>query len=61
MENTNNMKDIYTSATKITLIALTLGLIYMSIQGIEINETYKTTLLMVVSFYFGQKINQPQV
>lgn len=54
------MKEIYTSATKITLLALTLGLIYMSIQGIEINETFKTSLLMVLSFYFGQKINTPQ-
>ena len=53
------MKDIYTSATKISLIALIAGLIYMSIQGIEINETYKTSLLMVLSFYFGQKINTP--
>lgn len=53
------MKEIYTSATKISLILLILGLIYMSIQTIDINETFKTTLLMVVSFYFGQKVNQP--
>jgi len=50
---------IYKSATKITLLALTLGLIYMSINSIEINETFKTSLLMVLSFYFGQKINTP--
>ena len=54
------MKDIYTSATKITLLTLTGGLIYMSIRGIEINELYKTSLLMVLSFYFGQKTNQTQ-
>lgn len=47
------------SATKTTLVTLILGLTYMSIQGIDINETFKTTLLMVVSFYFGQKVNQP--
>lgn len=55
------MKDIYTSATKITLITLIAGLVYMSVKGVDINETFKTTLLMVVSFYFGQKINNPVV
>lgn len=55
------MKEIYTSATKITLITLVCGLVYMSIAGIEINETFKTALLMVLSFYFGQKVNQTNV
>lgn len=46
------------SATKITLLALVFALVYMSIAEIEINETFKTALLMVLSFYFGQKTNQ---
>jgi len=55
------MKDIFKSATKLTLLTLVLGLIYMSVNQIEINETYKTSLLMVISFYFGQKINTNQL
>lgn len=53
------MHEIYKSATKLTLLSLTLGLIYMSIAGIDPNEIFKTSYLMVLSFYFGQKINQP--
>ena len=48
----------FVSATKITLLALVFALVYMSIAEIEINETFKTALLMVLSFYFGQKTNQ---
>jgi len=48
---------ILKSATKITLLVLTLALVYMSVAGIEINETFKTAYLMVLSFYFGQKTN----
>lgn len=51
------MKNL-TSATKITLLALVFGLIYMSIAQIQINDTFNTALLMVLSFYFGQKTNQ---
>ena len=53
------MKQIYSSATKITLLVLTIALVYMSVFSIEINETFKTAYLMVLSFYFGQKINTP--
>lgn len=52
------MNKITSSATKITLLVLTLALIYMSVMGVEINETFKTSYLMVLSFYFGQKTNQ---
>lgn len=38
-----------------------MGLVYMSIVGIEINDTYKNTLQLVVAFYFGQKVNQTNV
>lgn len=51
--------NILKSATKITLLLLVLGLLSFTALGIEINETYNTSLLMVLSFYFGQKINQP--
>lgn len=53
------MKNIFTSATKIVLLSLVFGLIVLSFIGIDINETYKTSLLMVLSFYFGQKITNP--
>lgn len=49
---------MFKSATKITLLALVFGLIYMSITQIQINETFNSALLMVLSFYFGQKTNQ---
>ena len=47
---------IFKSATKIVLLALVLGLIIMSFMQIEINETYKSALIMVLSFYFGQRV-----
>lgn len=50
---------IFKSATKLVLLALVLGLIALTFSGIPINETYKTSLLMVLSFYFGQKTNIP--
>lgn len=53
------MKNIFSSATKIVLLSLVFGLIILSFIGIDINETYKTSLLMVLSFYFGQKITNP--
>jgi len=52
---------IRNSATKLTLLALIVGLLYMSVMGIEVNETFKTALLMVLSFYFGQKTNVPAI
>lgn len=51
------MKNL-ASATKIVLLTLVFALVYMSIREIEINETFKTSTLMVLSFYFGQKTNQ---
>lgn len=50
------MKSIYSSATRITLLTMTAAVIYMSIAGIEINETLKTSYQMVLAFYFGQRI-----
>ena len=55
------MKDLIFSATKISLVTLVLGLIYMSIKEIPVNDTYAKTLEYVIIFYFGQKVNQPQV
>lgn len=55
------MKNIFSSATKIVLLSLVFGLIVLSFIGIDINETYKTSLLMVLSFYFGQKITNPTI
>ena len=51
------MKSLF-SATKIVLLTMVFALVYMSIKGIEINQTFNTVLLMVVTFYYGQKTNQ---
>ena len=53
------MKEIIFSATKISLVTLVFGLIYMSIMQIPVNETFTKTLEYVIIFYFGQKVNQP--
>lgn len=53
------MKDIYSSASKITLLLLTLTLctsIYY--QPITFAETFKSVVLVVIGFYFGGKTNQ---
>lgn len=52
------MKNIYSSATKITLLLLVTGLVIFTAVGIEINQTYATSLQLVLAFYFGQKVNE---
>lgn len=51
------MKNLY-SATKIAFLIIVFTLCINTIFQIPINETFKTALLMVLSFYFGQKTNQ---
>ena len=53
------MKDIYSSATKIVLLILVIALVGLTAFQITDSETFKTVILMVVSFYFGQKTNVP--
>lgn len=48
---------IYKSATKITLLALVIALIALTFLGKADAEPFKTVILMVISFYFGQKTN----
>jgi hypothetical protein len=54
------MKDLFTSATKIVLITLTL-LLFKAVFAENINteafELFKTVYVSVISFYFGQKIH----
>ncbi len=51
------MPNLLSSATKITLLALVFALIALTAFKITDPETFKTVILMVVSFYFGQKAN----
>jgi len=51
--------EILNSATKITLLALIVGLLVFTFMGSVDQEVFKTVILMVVSFYFGQKTNVP--
>jgi len=53
------MKEIYTSATKITLLALITSMIGLTAYGILDTKIFESVVLMVVSFYFGQKTNVP--
>ena len=51
--------NILTSATKISLLLLVVALIYLTTIKILDTKPFETVLLMVVSFYFGQKTNVP--
>ena len=51
------MKEIYTSTTKFVLVLIVISIIAWTLLWIEISEPLKTISLMVVSFYFGQKLN----
>jgi len=49
------MNKIFSSATKVTLLLLVITLCIGTFIGIVTEDTFKTSLLMVFSFYFGQK------
>lgn len=53
------MNEIFASATKIVLLALTSALIAGLFVGKIDPKDFMTIILMVVSFYFGQKTNIP--
>lgn len=55
------MNEIFTSATKITLLLLVIALIVFIFTGKVSEDVFKTVILMVISFYFGQKTNVPLV
>lgn len=50
---------MFQSATKITLLALISALIALTAFRILDTKPFETVILMVVSFYFGQKTNLP--
>jgi len=54
----NNMKNIISSATRLTLLMLVFTLCVGTLLQIPMNEPFRTVLLMVIAFYFGQKTNQ---
>lgn len=51
------MKPFYMSATKIVLLLLVIAIIVLNFMQIEVGEPLKSMALMVISFYFGQKVN----
>jgi len=50
-------KPFYKSATKITLLLLVISTIALNFLQIEAWEPLKSITLMVISFYFWQKVN----
>lgn len=50
------MKKIYTSATKLTLLAIVVSLIALTFTGKLDPKVFETVAIMVFSFYFGQKV-----
>lgn len=48
---------IYNSATKICLILIVISIIILNFIQIEVWEPLKSISLMIVSFYFWQKIS----
>lgn len=48
------MKRIYQSATRLVLILLTFAAAIALFTGHLSEDTFKTALLMVLSFYFGK-------
>lgn len=53
------MLDILKSATKIVLILFSLAAAAGLFVGVVSEDTFKTGLLMVLSFYFGAKTQTP--
>lgn len=51
------MKPFYMSATKIVLLAVVTAVIILNFMWIEVAEPLNSVTLMVISFYFGQKVN----
>jgi hypothetical protein len=51
------MKNIFSSATKIVLLAITIALIAFTFLGKVDGKDFMTIALMVFAFYFGQKTN----
>jgi hypothetical protein len=52
------MKNIFSSATKIVLLAITIALIAFTFLGKVDGKDFMTIALMVFAFYFGQKTSQ---
>ena len=53
------MDEILNSATKIVLLAVISALIVLTFMKIVDAKDFMSIALMVVSFYFGQKVNVP--
>jgi hypothetical protein len=53
------MNEILNSATKIVLLAVISALIVLTFMKIVDAKDFMSIALMVVSFYFGQKVNVP--
>lgn len=55
------MSKIYTSATKLVLLMMVIGLLAFTYLGKVDNETFKTAMLMVLAFYFGTRNPTPAI
>lgn len=52
------LMKILTSATRIVLIMVAVTMCIGLFTGVVEQDTFKTALLMILSFYFGQKTNE---
>jgi hypothetical protein len=48
---------IFQSATRIALLVLVFTVCYLAIRGIPVSEQFQSVAIMVVSFFFGTKVN----
>jgi len=53
------MNEILQSATKIVLLLVVVALIALTFLKIVDAKDFMSIALMIVSFYFGQKVNIP--
>lgn len=51
------MKDIYWSATKLSLLIIVIAIVWLNALQIEVTEPMKTIAIMIVSFYFWKYNN----
>ena len=48
---------IFQSSTRIALLLLVITVCYLAIRSIPVSEQFQSVAIMVVSFFFGTKVN----
>jgi len=55
------MNQIFNSVTKLVLLAMILGLLVFTYQGITDSKDFISLCFIVVSYYFGKKDGQASI